>query len=193
MRNPIIISRPGSGGVLKRALTIASVRTTVHLLVLITVAVVCSCAEGKRPFLMVQLCLKDQNGTALFKSEMQALAQREGLRYVDRSDATQSELKLLGTTDRNMHPDGGVIYLGVERNDGFGLEAANLGLNDFDVVVGFADVGTRDASRKFADRVVAQLKTHWAVTVVPPGRGALPDPNCEANAPTSTAAPKDRQ
>jgi hypothetical protein len=152
------------------------------LLALAACATALSCAQGKRPFLIVQLCLKDRDGVALFKSEMQALAQRERLRYVDGSYATQRDLKVIGATGRNMHANGGLIYIGVEGEDGFGLEAGNLGLNDFDVAVGFGDTEPVDASRKFADRVVAQLKTHWPVSVVPPGRGALPDPNCQADA-----------
>ena len=154
------------------------------LVTLAACATALSCAQGKRPFLIVQLCLKDQDGVALFKSEMQALAQRERLRYIDGSYATQRDLKVIGGTGRNMHADGGLIYIGVEGDDGFGLEGGNLGLNEFDVAVGFGDIGPTDASRRFADRVVAQLKTHWPVSVVPPG-GALPDPNCRPDA-TST-------
>jgi hypothetical protein len=127
---------------------------------------------------MVQLCLQDQAGVALFKAEMQAIAQGEQLRYIDSSFATQRDLKAVGATEPNMHSSGGLISVDLEGNDGFGLTAVNLGLNDFDVAIGFSDSRPVDASRKFADLVVARLKTHWPVSVVPTGRGALPNAQC---------------
>jgi hypothetical protein len=148
---------------------------------LIACASTLSCAQGKRPFLIVQLCLKDQSGVELFESEMQALAQRERLRYVDGASATERDLKVMGSTGRNMHANGGLIYVAVEGANGFGLEGGNLGLNDFDVAIGFADPEPGEASRQFADRVVTLLKAYWPVSVVPPERGALPDPNCKSN------------
>jgi hypothetical protein len=73
--------------------------------------------------------------------------------------------------------------------------AGNLGLNPYDISVGFGP--DTDAARAFSDRVVAQLKQHWALKVLSTDAGALPDSECPQgtaappNQPLNTIAPKD--
>jgi hypothetical protein len=76
-----------------------------------------------------------------------------------------------------MHSSGGLIYVGVEGDDGLGLEGGNMGLNDYDVAIGFN--GSDDAKTlAFADTVKTKLSEQWKFTVVPQNSGAFPSPEC---------------
>ena len=152
---------------------------------LMGILLLCSCAPGERPFLMVQLCVANDNGVDLFKQTLQSIARDEHMRYIDGSKATTRALKSMGDTEKNMHTDGKLVDVGVEGDTGPSLEAGNLSLNTYDIVVGFARGQDSDAAHAFSDRVVARLKQHWAIKIVPSGSGAFPNPQCTQG----TAAP----
>src|SRR2546429_9947663 len=67
------------------------------VVVIFLLGVFYGCTPGKRPFLMVQLCLRDQQNLALFTSMMKSVAQSENMVFIDRSAATEVELR---STDR---------------------------------------------------------------------------------------------
>ena len=134
-----------------------------------------ACTPGQRPFLQVQFCVANARGVDLFKSTLQAIARDEHMRYIDGSQATTRDLRLLRPAGENIHTNGGLIYVGVEA-DGFGLEGGNLGLNPYDISVGFGPDTV--AARAFSKRVVARLKQYWALKVVPKNSGAFSDPAC---------------
>ena len=133
-----------------------------------------ACTPGQRPFLQVQFCVANARGVDLFKKTLQAIAREEHMRYIDGSDATSRDLKILRPVGKNMHTNG-LVYVGVEA-DGFGLEGGNLGLNPYDISVGFGP--DTAAARVFSKKVVARLKQHWTLKVVPKNSGALPNPAC---------------
>lgn len=135
-------------------------------------ALAASSCTGERSSTIVQLCLGDEQGLASFKQLLQAIARSEQLTFIDGSDATRRDLEAIGS-DLGRPP---VIHMAMEREDGTGLTAANLGLPGYQVAVGFAPATTRP----FADRVIRELKVHWPVTVVPhpQTRGALPLQGC---------------
>lgn len=134
-----------------------------------------ACTPGQDPFLQVQFCVANAQGMDLFKKTLQAIAREEHMRYIDGSDATTRDLKILRTTGKNMHTSGGLVNVGVEA-DSFGLEGGNLGLNLYDISVGFGP--DTPAARAFSKRAVARLKQHWTLKVVPQGSGAFPNPEC---------------
>ena len=134
-----------------------------------------SACTGQRPFLQVQFCVANARGVDLFKKTLQATAREEHMRYTDVGEATTRDLKILRPAANNMHTDGGLIYVGIEA-DGFGLEGGNLGLNPYDISVGFSPDTV--AARAFSKRVVARLEQHWALKVVPKNSGAFPNPEC---------------
>ena len=68
--------------------------------------------------------------------------------------------------------------MGVEYKGGMGLTAANLGLPNYQVVVGFSDGPNPVEAHRFADLVIKALEEKWRVEIVPDGRGALPLTNC---------------
>lgn len=140
----------------------------------------CSCGKAQESFLTVQLCLKNEQGVATFKELMRSIAAMQKMRYVDASESTQTDLKTIGATGPNMHASGGLIYVGVQSDDGLGLSAGNMGLNKFDVALGITE-GSRPAdARRFADAVLKELQQRWVVKTLPPRTGAFPDPTCVA-------------
>jgi hypothetical protein len=146
-------------------------------LAILAMVALASCGQGTRPFLMWQICLQDQRGVEEFKRVLQAIALDQKLKYIDSSTETQRELKDIGASGPNMHTSGGLIFIGVESDDGLGLLAGNTGLNDYDVAIGFNGPNLVKA-RAFADIASTQLAQHWKLKRVPQGSGAFPDPEC---------------
>jgi hypothetical protein len=140
-----------------------------------SILLLCACTPGQRPFLQVQFCVANAQGVDLFKKTLQTIARNERMRYIDGSEATTRDLKVLQPAGKNMHINGGLVFVGVEA-DGFGLTGGNLGLNPYDISVGFGP--DTDAARAFSKKVVAQLRQHWVLKVIPNNSGAFPDPNC---------------
>jgi hypothetical protein len=148
----------------------------------VIVAFLASCTPGERPFLTVQLCLVNSQGVDLFKQTLQSIARDEHMRYIDGSKATTRDLKVIEVTGKNMHTDGRLVFVGVEADSGPSLMAGNLGLNPYEVSVGFARGGDTAAAHVFSDTVVAQLKRHWSLKIVPQNSGAFPSPECAQSA-----------
>jgi hypothetical protein len=95
--------------------------------------------------------------------------------FIDGNASAERDLKAMGVkTD----PSAPVINLGVERKDGMGLTAGNLGLPNYQVALGFSEGSDSAEAHRFADTVVRKVSEHWHVVVVPAGRGALPLVTC---------------
>lgn len=131
------------------------------------------CGEGKGPFLMVQTCLGDEQNVVLFENMLRAIAQSKNMTYVDGSKSTQKDL-----VDLKVNAGYQLINVGVERDDGIGLMAGNLGLSAYEVAIGFSEGSNPVEARQFANLVVGALKERWRVEVVPQGQGAFPMKGC---------------
>jgi hypothetical protein len=143
-------------------------------------SVLFGCGQGKRPFLMVQLCFKDDRDLGDFALLLQSIAYSEGMTYIDRSGPTEREL---AATDASglLAP---VINSGLEGPNGLGLGVGNLGLPKYQVAVGFSEGSNPAEAHRFADSVVSRFKSRWHVETVPEGRGALPIADCLKHAGT---------
>jgi hypothetical protein len=148
----------------------------VAVALLIATVALGGCTQGKPPFLMVQLCLRNDQQLADFTHFLQSIAYSEGMTYIDRSGPTEREFAALNRP--NTAP---VINIGLEGSDGVGLGVGNLGLPKYQVAVGFSEGSKPVEARRLAEMVVGQLKARWHVETVPEGRGALPIPNCLAH------------
>lgn len=131
---------------------------------------------GKRPFLMVQLCLKNGQNVAKFTEMMKSISQSQHMEFTDGRVATQKDL-----IKRKVRLNYPLIYIGAYRKDGVGWEGGNLGLSAYEVALGFSEGSNPAGAHQFADLVVGELKRQWLVYVVPPSRGALPMKSCEEN------------
>lgn len=134
----------------------------------------------KRPFLIVQLCFKDDRELVNFVRLLESIAYSDRMEYIDNSAPAERDLAALNAPGR-LAP---VIDMGVHDEFGVGLGVANLGLPKYQVAVGFSEGSKPVEARRFADTVVGQFRARWHVETVPEGRGALPITNCLADAGT---------
>jgi len=115
-----------------------------------------ACAIGKRPFKMIQFCVHDQEGLDLFKQTLSAIAKDERMQFFDGSAELDRQLAKSKVDVKRP-----VVYVGVKREDGSGLEAGNLSV-----------------------RVERTLAERWNVLAIPPDKGATPLA-CRAGRPQS--------
>lgn len=131
------------------------------------------CSKGKGPFLMVQLCLQNQQNVHLFEDVMHEITIAEHMTYVDRSETTQRELAEL-----KVAPPFKILNQSGYRADGVGWSAGNIGLSAYEVSIGFSEGSDPVEARKFADMTVAKLRKKWYVYTVPQGKGAVSLKRC---------------
>jgi hypothetical protein len=147
-------------------------------LLLSSLALLFGCTPGKPPLLMVQLCLKDDQGVSEFMSVMRSIAHSENMTFVDGGADTQTELKIVGAKMDKLDTAGSVINIGLDRGGYTFMMGGNLGLPTYQVALGFSADPNPSEARRFADVVVKRLGTHWKVEAVPAGIGALPMKTC---------------
>ena len=145
----------------------------------IAILLLLGCAPGKHPFLMVQMCLSNERGVTDFFDEMKSIADANNMEFLDNSGDTSRELKAVGYVGRERDGGSPAINFGVERKDGQGASAGNLGLPGYQVALGFSEGSNPAEAHAFANMVVSRLEKHWQVHVVPRGTGAKPMPGCE--------------
>ena len=143
--------------------------------VLVLVALCClqSGCVGKHPFLMVQMCVENEQGIADFKATMKDLAESNGMEFFDGSAETQQSL-----TEMNVAPGYPIIHIASKGPENYNFGAGNMGLSAFEVSVGFSEGSNPQAARQFAESVVNALQQRWEVHAVPPGQGAFPRGDC---------------
>jgi hypothetical protein len=132
------------------------------------------CTEGKHSFLIVQLCLGNEQSLTDFTKIMQSIAQAEQMNFVDGSAKTKGDLKAMGA----LRQSGPIIHMGVEREGGLAAVATNVGLPGYQVAVGFSQGKDPSEARLFAEKVVARLKARWQVEPVTPGKETSPLKTC---------------
>jgi hypothetical protein len=125
---------------------------------------------------MVQFCLADQADLVGLKQELKAIAQAEGMEFIDGSEAAKQGLEATDAPE-SMRQDP-VIHLGVERRDGIGVMVASMGLPRYQVVMGFSEGSDPQKASAFADTVLKKLSRRWHLRTVPAGTGALPLKTC---------------
>lgn len=126
-------------------------------------------ALGKRPFKMIQFCVHDQDGLKRFKQTLSSIANDEGMQFFDGSAELDRQLARAKVDMKRP-----VVYVGVKREDGSGLEAGNLGLDRFEIAIGFSEGKMPAEARSFSFRVERALAERWNVHAIPPDKGAAP-------------------
>ncbi|WP_258393936.1 hypothetical protein [Stenotrophomonas maltophilia] len=126
-------------------------------------------ALGKRPFKMIQFCVHDQDGLKRFKQTLSSIANDEGMQFFDGSAELDRQLAKAKVDMKRP-----VVYVGVKREDGSGLEAGNLGLDRFEIAIGFSEGKMPAEARSFSFRVERALAERWNVHAIPPDKGAAP-------------------
>lgn len=108
---------------------------------------------------------------------MQSIAGERGLKYIDGSAESMRGLRQAGVTADNMHTSGGLIHIAVEGEKG-ALTAGNMGLNLYEVGIGFGYEPDAKGAQSFVELVTSRLGQSWAVRSVPLDQGMFPDPSC---------------
>ena len=148
------------------------------VVVVLAIALSSCVPEGKRPFMMVQLCVADDRGLSAFTSLMQSISSEEGMRFVDASETTRRSYDLYQQQDPRFRFTTPVVHFGILGPDTMGLSAGNLGLKRYQMAIAFSEGRHPQEARGFADRTVSKLRKYWKVDVVPPGVGVLPMEVC---------------
>jgi hypothetical protein len=149
---------------------------TLSLIVLL--GIVGACTPGKRPFLIVEVCLPNSQDLPEFTSEMRSIAQSERMRFIDSGANTEKELRAQRNPTVDKMLRGTLVNMGVERADGMGLTVGNLGLPPHQVAIGFSEGSNAADAHSFANMVVSKITQHWHVEFVPAGTGATGMKNC---------------
>lgn len=136
------------------------------------------CSSGKRPFLIAQICLKDEEGISGFMSEMRFVAESRNMAFVDSTAETRRDLEVVDAGNGTGIDISRTIDFHITRADGMGIGVGNLGLPNYQLALGFSEGSDAIEARRFADEVVSRLRRRWRVEIVPPGRGALPISDC---------------
>jgi hypothetical protein len=130
------------------------------------------CQEGAAPFLQVQFCLTDDHRAPEFKQAMQAIAVEEDMRFGDRSEDAEAELRSLPDTPESIQGSFPLVLIS-GWNDEQSFGASNAGLGSDQVAIGFGGPET-PSKRAFASRTIQKLDQIWDIVTVPESRGALP-------------------
>ncbi|MCM2525909.1 hypothetical protein NDN64_15235 [Stenotrophomonas maltophilia] len=104
-----------------------------------------------------------------FKQTLSSTTKDEGMQFFDGSAELDRQLAKAKVDMKRP-----VVYVGVKREDGSGLEAGNLGLDRFEIAIGFSERKMPAEARSFSVRVERALADRWNVHAVPPDKGAAP-------------------
>ena len=137
-----------------------------------------SCAPGKGPFLMVRMCLSNEQGVAEFVDELKTIATAEKLEFIDNSNNAQLGPKEVGNAGGERTGGSRVIDIRVMRKDGMAIGATNVGLPGFQMAMGFSEGASAVDAQDFANRTLVRIKKRWMVESVPSGAGAKPMAGC---------------
>lgn len=144
-------------------------RRLFHCLFIFCALVSLTACGGSRPFSVLQICLHNDEDVAALSEILKAVAEENGLRFVDRAASTQRELAA-----QNSAPPYDLIYFGAIGSDGFGFEVSNLGLAQHEVAIGFSHGSDPEKDRQLVGSLIDLMGARWAVLVVSPDSGAKP-------------------
>jgi hypothetical protein len=137
-------------------------------------AVLCSCTPGQKPFLIVQICLGDEQSLASFIAIVESISQLENMNVIDGSAKAKTDLEQL----RALHQPDPIIQINVVGKNGVAMGIDNIGLPGYQLALGFSEGSDPAAAHMFATKVIDSVKYNWPVVYVPSGQGALPLKTC---------------
>jgi hypothetical protein len=136
---------------------------------LVLVGLLSGCPSGKPPALMVQLCLKDDQGVSDFLNLMQSVATSEHMNFVDVSADTQEKLKTIHAQYAKLATPNSVINVDIESGDRLVVTADNIDLPTYQVSVDFTGNLSPVDKQQFVDVLIPRLRAQWQVDTVPVG------------------------
>lgn len=138
------------------------------------------CSRAQEGFETVQICVGNQQGVAALKNVMAAVAQAEGLQFIDNGAQQAGDLKAIGA-DKALKRDVALaIDFHIEGPNGLGVTAGNLGLPPYQVGIGFTEGNDAARAHRLADQLIGALSQRWDVQPLAPGTGVMPMKTCGA-------------
>jgi hypothetical protein len=137
-----------------------------------------NCSGAKESFLTVEMCVVNDAGINQLRKILEITARKEHLQFVDNTADAQHDMTVTSQTNRDLVEAHRLFHVAVQRSDGMGVTATNLGLPKYQVVLGFTDGADHGTAKAFADRMVMVLASQWKITTIPPRKGATPMRNC---------------
>lgn len=142
---------------------------------IVTLCLLSAClSQNAQPPKMFQVCLGADRDVDLFLGNLESLARKNKMTFVNRSLQSHQELIRLGKD-----PGYRVINVSASRSDGLGVAAGNLGLGAHEMAVGVTNGSDPKASADFVHALIEELENSSAVHTVPTGQGALPSGKCK--------------
>ena len=142
------------------------------------ILIISGCNESKRPFLIAQLCLKNDHDISNLINEIRGISRLENMEYFDNTMHARESLEAMRSDKSANINIGQVVDFHISRPDGMGLGVGNLGLPSRQVAIGFSEGQIPTEARAFARRVVTRLQNEWRVEIVPYNEGARPIQGC---------------
>ncbi len=136
------------------------------------------CSEGKRPMATARVCLPTSTDVPDFIDVIRQAGLPYGMAFFDRTSATRTDLKSLGSPAGTVGNNGFVLNIGALRQDGMGVTASQLSGPGRQVALGFSEGADSREAKRFTRDVVDKLKQRWRVEVRPDGAGAQPFDKC---------------
>ncbi len=131
--------------------------------------------SGSHPQQQVQFCLtEEQNGDELRRT-LQQVAQEHQMRFTDRSEDTENELRSFPDLLPEVRRSFPIINVSVSRPDGLGVGGGNSGLPANQIGLGFTAGADSGQTRVFTQDVLARLERKWDVF---PAQGLVPLKHC---------------
>jgi hypothetical protein len=127
---------------------------------------------------MIELCVRNDQGLADFVDIMRSIAVSEHMMFVDGGAQTQQELRVVGSKFEKLDTPGSVLNFGLERGNDPVIMGDNLGLPQYQIVLGFSGNAEPAEMHRLANVVEQRLGELWQVITVPDGTGALPMNTC---------------
>ena len=147
--------------------------------VIVLVEALSGCGTGKRPFLIAQVCLRNDQDVAAFEREMSSIAGVEGARFIDGSANTQKGLEAIDNPHVNkILMSRPLVNIGFDIGEGVGVTAGNLGMPGYQVALGFSEGSNSTNAHRLANAVVGKLAEHWRVETQSGNTGAKGMKDC---------------
>jgi hypothetical protein len=133
----------------------------------------------KRPFLMIEVCVRDEHELSELTQLLRSIAVSDGMSFTDYSRKTSANL----SERRKPTPMAPTenLDMGAFDPDGAGFGVSDTKMFSNQITIGFSEGSNPSKAHRIADEVAYKLKAHWQVGQVPSGGRVLPNLHCKAN------------
>jgi hypothetical protein len=148
------------------------------VLLLLTSCILTACEAGRRPFALIEVCLRSQSEVSDFVMWFQAFSAQQGAEFTDGSTEMRSKLEGMGAKDLVEGRAGPLVSVSATAPDGRLWSASNLSLPGYQFVVSVTSFDKKSDLSPFTDELDKALAKQWRTRVLPGSVGSTGMPNC---------------